>query len=130
MDDLSELVGKVRAAGLPVDLVVDVQAVDLPAGMELAVYRIVQEALTNTLKHSGPGATARVEVRCQDHRLEVRVEDDGAGIRRPGNDSTGQGLAGMRERTAMYGGAFEAGSRTGGGFSVTAQFLLDVPVSA
>jgi signal transduction histidine kinase len=127
MDDLPELVAKVQAAGLPVELVIDGPAVDLPAGMELAAYRIVQEALTNTLKHSGPGATAHVAVRYREHRLEIQVEDDGAGIRRPGDDSTGQGLAGMRERTAMYGGSFEAGSRDGGGFAVTAQFPLDVP---
>jgi signal transduction histidine kinase len=93
--------------------------------MELAAYRIVQEALTNTLKHSGPGATANVALHYDLHQLTVHVQDDGAGIRTPGGDAAGQGLAGMRERATMYGGTFRAGRDVEGGFAVTAQFPLD-----
>jgi signal transduction histidine kinase len=94
--------------------------------MELAAYRIVQEALTNTLKHSGPGATANVALHYDHHELTVRVADDGAGIRQPGDDAAGQGLAGMRERAGMYGGTLDAGRDVAGGFAVTAKFPLDI----
>lgn len=123
--EIPELVAKVRGAGLPVNLVVDGPTAELPAGMELAAYRIVQEALTNTLKHSGPGATANVALHYDLHQLTVHVQDDGAGIRTPGGDAAGQGLAGMRERATMYGGTFRAGRDVEGGFAVTAQFPLD-----
>jgi signal transduction histidine kinase len=125
---IAELVAKVRGAGLPVDLVVDGRVTELPAGMELAAYRIVQEALTNTLKHSGPGASAKVALRYEDHQLTVHVADDGAGIRQPGDDADGQGLAGMRERATMYGGTLRAGPDLAGGFTVTAQFPLHTSV--
>ncbi len=125
---IPELVATVRGAGLPVNLVVDGQVTELPAGMELAAYRIVQEALTNTLKHCGPGASANVVLHYEDHQLTVHVDDDGAGIRQPGNDAAGQGLAGMRERAAMYGGTLEAGRDLAGGFAVTAQFPLHTSV--
>jgi signal transduction histidine kinase len=122
--EIPELVANVRSAGLPVNLVVDGHATELPAGMELAAYRIVQEALTNTLKHSGPGATAKVALHYTDDQLTVHVADDGAGIRQPGNDASGQGLAGMRERASMYGGTLVIGRDLAGGFAVTAQFPL------
>ena len=123
--EISELIANVRSAGLPVNLVVDGPASELPAGMELAAYRIVQEALTNTLKHSGPGATANVALHYESHQLTVHVADDGAGIRKPGNDAAGQGLAGMRERASMYGGTLRTGRDVAGGFAITAQFPLD-----
>ncbi len=126
MDEITALVDRVRDAGLPVDLVVDGPIAALPAGMELAAYRIVQEALTNTIKHSGPGATAQVAVRCRHDELEVRVNDDGAGIRSPDHDGSGQGLAGMKERAAMYGGTVQAGPLPDGGFGVAADFPLEV----
>jgi signal transduction histidine kinase len=124
MDELPELLANVRGAGLPVSLVVDGTPTPLPTGMELAAYRIVQEALTNTLKHSGPGASAEVALRYDEHRLTVEVVDDGAGIRKPGDDAAGQGLTGMRERAVMYGGTLRAERRAPGGFSVTAEFPL------
>jgi signal transduction histidine kinase len=123
--EIPELVAQVRGAGLPVDFVVDGAARELPAGMELAAYRVVQEALTNTLKHSGPGATANVALRYDRAILTVEIADDGAGIRRPGDDAAGQGLAGMRERVGMYGGTLRTGRDQTGGFTVTARFPLD-----
>jgi signal transduction histidine kinase len=122
--EIAELVANVRSAGLPVNLVVHGHATELPAGMELAAYRIVQEALTNTLKHSGPGATAEVALHYTDDQLTVHVADDGAGIRTPGDDASGQGLAGMRERASMYGGTLVIGHDLARGFAITAQFPL------
>lgn len=126
MDEIPALVARVRNAGLPVELVVDAPTPVLPPGLELAAYRIVQEALTNTIKHSGPGSTARVAVRCRDHELKVQVSDDGAGIRTPGDGSAGRGLAGMRERAALYGGTIHAGPLPTGGFAVAVDFPLEV----
>ncbi|MCU1454956.1 MAG: histidine kinase [Acidimicrobiales bacterium] len=120
--EIPALVDNVREAGLPVELTVDGPEVDLPAGMALAAYRIVQEALTNTIKHSGPGATASVALHFAADELTVQVDDDGAGIRTPDHDGSGQGLAGMRERAAMYGGSVRVGPRPEGGFVVAAAF--------
>ena len=121
--DLPRLVDEVAGAGLPVDLVVDDGAGDLPPGVELAAYRIVQEALTNALRHArAERATVRVSVDAG--RLRVVVSDDGAGLnggRRPG----GHGLVGMRERVAVYGGSLEVGPGAGGGFCVEATIPLD-----
>jgi signal transduction histidine kinase len=122
---LDDLVAQVRAAGLPVELETAGDLSALPAGVDLAAYRIVQEALTNVLKHAGP-ATAKVCVRHCGGVLEVEVCDDGrggaAGTRLPG---TGHGLVGMRERAALYGGAVEAGDLPGGGFRVRARLTVD-----
>ncbi len=123
---IPELVERVRGAGLPIDLTVDGPSTALPAGMGLAAYRIVQEALTNTLKHSGPGASASIALRYCDDGLLVQVDDDGAGIRLPSDDSRGQGLMGMRERAAMYGGTLRAGPLPKGGFTVAARFPFEV----
>jgi signal transduction histidine kinase len=93
--------------------------------MELALYRIVQEALTNTLKHAGPGASSSVQLRYSSDAVVVDVTDDGrAGdpLTRP--DPTGQGLVGMRERAAMYGGSVDAAAGPSGGFAVTAHFPI------
>jgi signal transduction histidine kinase len=122
VDAIPSLVARVRDAGLPVELVIDGAEAPLPSGMELAAYRVVQEALTNTIKHSGPGASAHVALHYGAGALEVRVDDDGAGIRRPSADGPGHGLAGMRERVAMYGGTLLTGPRPNGGFAVTAAF--------
>lgn len=130
LDAIPALVDAVRAAGLPVTLSLDAPAHPLPAGMELAIYRIVQEALTNTMKHSGPGATATAAVRLRGDVLTVEVTDDGAGIRSALHDSAGRGIDGMRERTTMYGGTFRSGPRPDGGFEVAAQFPLNVKSSA
>lgn len=118
LDDVPTLVGQLREAGLPVDLTIEGQRRDLPVGIELSGYRIVQEALTNALKHAGT-ARARVSVRYGPDSLELEIADDGGGdsARAPGG---GHGLVGMRERVALYGGRFQATRSPGGGFVVKA----------
>lgn len=115
---LTELIDQVRAAGLPVQLEVSGDLSRLPAGVDLAAYRIVQEALTNVLKHADARTTV-VDVRHVDGRLDIDVSDDGAGGR--SDDHSGRGLVGMRERVTLYGGRLEAGPLTGGGYRVRAQ---------
>jgi signal transduction histidine kinase len=117
--DLSTLVSQLREAGLHVELQVDGERRELPVGIELSAYRIVQEALTNALKHAGD-ARATVHVRYGADSLELEVADDGA---RPGAVRTGRGhgLVGMRERVALYGGRFDAGHNPAGGFVVRAK---------
>jgi signal transduction histidine kinase len=114
--DLPALVAQVRDGGLPVELDVQGERRTLPAGIELSAYRIVQEALTNVLKHAGE-ARASVQVRYGRTSLELEVADDGTGGASPVAGG-GHGLVGMRERVALYGGRFEAGYRPGGGFAV------------
>ncbi|MDA0171957.1 histidine kinase [Solirubrobacter taibaiensis] len=110
--DLATLVSEVRNAGLDVELHADGSPV---SG---TVYRIVQESLTNVVRHAGPGATARVQVQTHDGQVEVEVRDDGCG---PGATlHEGNGLTGMRERAAKLGGTFSAGAATDGGFAVKA----------
>jgi signal transduction histidine kinase len=116
LDDLPALVERVREAGLPVDLQVEGEARELPVGLELSAYRIVQEALTNALKHAGD-ARACVRVRYGADSLELEIVDDGAGAA-PAVAGGGHGLVGMRERVALYGGRFDAGRHPGGGFAV------------
>ena len=122
---LDDLVDQVRSAGLPVELETAGDLSTLPAGVDLAAYRIVQEGLTNVLKHAGP-ATARVCVRHCGGVLEVEVCDDGRGAvdgaRPPG---TGHGHVGMRERAALYGGTVEAGNLPGRGYRVRARLAVD-----
>jgi signal transduction histidine kinase len=119
--ELEQLVSQVREAGLPVELVIQGQPDALPPGVAVAAYRIVQEALTNVLKHAG-AASARVVVRYSPHELELEVADDGRGTNE--SNGAGHGLVGMRERVALYGGDFDAGSRNGGGFVVRARLPL------
>ncbi|WP_424231595.1 sensor histidine kinase [Actinophytocola sp.] len=118
---LSELAGRVRAVGLPVQLDIVGNVDDLPAGVGLGIYRIVQEALTNSLKHAGPGAAATVRVERTGDRVDLSIVDNG---RRSSRSlvgvSGGNGLIGMRERALVFGGTLEAGPRTGGGWQVTA----------
>jgi len=121
LGDLATLATQVREAGLPVELFVEGERRELSVGIELSAYRIVQEALTNALKHAGD-ARATVRVRYRDDSLELEIADDGAG----GADaaaalaSGGHGLVGMRERVALYGGRFDAGRSPSGGFRVRA----------
>jgi signal transduction histidine kinase len=116
LDDLPTLVTQVREAGLPVELRVEGERRELPVGLELSAYRIVQEALTNALKHAGE-AHASVRVSYGPDSLELEIVDDGAGA--PARVSGGgHGLVGMRERVALYGGRLDAGRGPGGGFAV------------
>ncbi|WP_242676480.1 sensor histidine kinase [Streptosporangium minutum] len=123
LSQLDELVAQVRSSGLPVDLRVVGVPQELPEGEQLTVYRIVQEALTNTLKHGGPDASATVEMEYGLRELFLRVTDDGRGAAVPGRPG-GHGLVGMRERAAMFGGSIEARPRMGGGFQVIARLPI------
>jgi signal transduction histidine kinase len=128
--DLPQLAARVSAAGAPVEVRVEGSPRPLPAGLELAAYRVVQEALTNVLKHGG-GATARVALTYSDDDIVVQIEDDGpAQADAADAGPPGHGLAGMRERVALYGGRFEAGPLPGCGFAVRATLpLLAAPAS-
>ncbi|MBT0773052.1 sensor histidine kinase [Kineosporia sp. J2-2] len=117
---IKDLVEQVRASGLTVELEVLGEPIVLPAGPGLAAYRIVQESLTNVLKHAGPNATAWVRLAWLTDALEIRVEDDGRGAAAAPAGPGSQGLIGMRERATLYGGSIEAGARQGGGFGVRA----------
>jgi signal transduction histidine kinase len=118
LDGLTE---QVRAAGLPVELRIEGSPRPLPAALEHSAYRVVQEALTNALKHAGP-AHAEVLVRFEPESLELTVQDDGRGNGDGG--PPGYGLIGMRERAALFGGELDAGPRPSGGFAVHARFPL------
>jgi signal transduction histidine kinase len=119
---LEDLIEQVREAGLPVELRVEGEVASLPPGVDLSAYRIVQEALTNTLKHAG-ASHAKVVVHYRDDELELEVTDDGAGNGNGGG--SGQGMIGMRERVALYGGILESGKKVGGGYVVEARLPLD-----
>jgi signal transduction histidine kinase len=123
--EVDQLVAQSRTAGLPVELVITGQQRELPAIVDLAAYRIVQEALTNTRSHAG-AAHARVELRYSDAALALEVTDDGRVVAgQAGNGGGGRGLVGMRERVALVGGELEVGPRPGGGFRVAAVLPLD-----
>lgn len=115
-----ELVREAADLGLPVDIEVTGEPVDLPPGLELAAYRIVQESLTNTRRHAG-ARRACVRLEYSPETLRMEVTDDGRG---PTGARAGHGLIGMRERVALYGGTFDAGRAPDGGFRVTAVLPL------
>ena len=119
LGSLQSLVEQMRASGLPVQLRIDGEPVHLPAGIDLSAYRIVQEALTNVVKHAGD-ASAEVVIRYGARALELDVVDDGRG-RTPSRNGSGHGLIGMRERVALYDGTLETGTRDGGGYAVRAR---------
>jgi signal transduction histidine kinase len=121
---IDQLVDQVRAAGLPVTLEVAGDGRALPAGAQLTVFRLVQEALTNCLKHAGASAVARVRLRYAADAVDVEVTDNGPGRAQPA-DSSGRGLDGMRERAAVYAGTVEAGPRASGGWRVHARLSLE-----
>ncbi|MFG1687466.1 sensor histidine kinase [Nonomuraea sp. NPDC049269] len=123
MQDLPALVEQMREAGLATRLSVEGDARPIPAGVDLAAYRLIQEGLTNSLRHAGPGAKAVVTVRHDPRELDVRVEDDGRGAAGL-SGQPGHGLVGIRERVALYGGILSIGPRPGGGFEVRARFPL------
>jgi signal transduction histidine kinase len=116
--ELTDLAGAISAAGVHVELSLEGNLDGLPPGVELSCYRIVQEALTNTLKHSGAGA-AQVSVAGEADEVRVRVDDDGRGAAGAAH-LAGQGLIGLRERAAAYGGTVSAGPRPEGGYLVEA----------
>ena len=127
LDRLPSLVESSRAAGLPVDVVIEGDARPLPPAVDTAAFRIVQESLTNVIRHAGP-ARATVAVRHRDDGVEIEVTDDGRGAV-DGNGAAdggggGHGLAGMRERVALLGGALYAGTRRSGGYRVRARLPL------
>jgi signal transduction histidine kinase len=126
VEQIPELVERLRDAGLSVDLDIDGAPRAIPVGLGLATYRIVQEALTNTFHHAGRQARAWVRLVYLDDAIEVHVDDDGASAPRPNNrpasDPAGHGLVGMRERAAMYGGSVRTGYRPEGGFRIDAHF--------
>jgi signal transduction histidine kinase len=119
VDQLEDLLEQVRAAGLVVDFTVQGVPVQLPQGLALAAYRIVQESLTNTRKHAGPRVSVQVSLHYGEDELRMLVRDDGRGAAAL-TDGKGNGLAGMRERVAMYGGALHAAPRPEGGYQVEA----------
>jgi signal transduction histidine kinase len=125
LDDVDRLVDDVRGAGLDVDVRAEGDRAVIPPGVEFTAYRIVQEALTNVLKHAGK-ASASVVLHYEPTVLRIEVIDNGRGIN--GNAGNGgHGLMGMRERVGVYGGTFEAGPRTGGGFRVMATLPFGAP---
>jgi signal transduction histidine kinase len=121
LDHLNRLVDQAREAGLPVELRIEGEAIQLPAGVDLTAYRLVQEGLTNVVKHA-QATRAEVLVNYGDGYLEVTVRDDGQGV---GNgDGGGHGLVGMRERVSVYGGDLDAGPQPGGGYRLRAKLPL------
>ncbi|MFE5035401.1 sensor histidine kinase [Streptomyces sp. NPDC056683] len=139
LDRLGPLVDRISFAGLPVEVRISGEPRPLPQGIDVTAYRIVQEALTNALRHGEDGGTAQVTVRYADHALRVEVLNTGPSVltgagpagparavprRGPG---TGRGLLGLRERMAVYGGDLDARRRLGGGYRVRARIPLDRP---
>ncbi len=122
LDQLGELAEQARRAGLAVDLQVEGVTEPVPTGLGLTAYRIVQEGLTNAMKHAGP-ARVTVSVRQAPDEFQIDIVDDGAG---PDDaPSGGHGLTGMQERVSVYGGTLETGARPGGGFRVAARLPLE-----
>ncbi|MFJ6673123.1 sensor histidine kinase [Actinosynnema sp. NPDC091369] len=121
---LDGLVERARGAGLPVDVVVTGAARELQPGPDLCAYRVVQESLTNVLKHAGP-ARARIEVEYGEQTLVLKVTDDGRAARPRDPDHQAHGIRGMRERAELYGGVLTAGPTADGGFGV----VLRLPMS-
>ena len=124
LESLPSLVEQVRDAGLPVELVIEGNPSPLPVGVDLSAYRIVQEALTNTLKHAGR-ASARISVTYEPDALSLDIRDDGGGSGLAAVNGSGHGLVGMRERAMLYGGELQAGPLTGGGYGVRVRLPVD-----
>jgi signal transduction histidine kinase len=125
LSQLGALVTRARAAGLPVELRIDGEPRELTPGLDLVAFRVVQEALTNAIKHAGP-ARALVRVTFTAGALELEISDTGRGPAPADGDvdATGQGLVGMRERLVLYGGELQTGRARGGGFKVRARIPL------
>jgi signal transduction histidine kinase len=123
LDGLDALVAEINRAGLPVELHVDGDPVPLPRGIDLSAYRIVQEGLTNALKHAH-ASDADVTVRYLPDELEIEIRDNGQGSST--SDGLGHGLVGVRERVKIYGGEMSAGTANGGGFVLSTRLPLGV----
>ena len=120
--EVPRLVDQFKEAGLDVSLTMDGAQTNLPARVDLSAYRIVQEALTNVLKHAGPSAHTDVRLHTDSHAVAIEVLDNGhGGTTLPGS---GHGVVGMRERAQLLGGRLDAGPRPGGGFQVVARLPI------
>jgi signal transduction histidine kinase len=124
LDQIDTLLSEVRSAGLPVELVVTGAAPAMSSGVQLAVYRVIQEALTNTRKHAAFGTSSRVSLKYRRDVIDVEIVDDGQPPAQRGSVVGGHGIAGMRERVAVYGGTLDAGPLLGGGWRVHASLSL------
>jgi signal transduction histidine kinase len=126
LDDIDTLLSQVREAGLPVTLTVEGNPRPLPAGLDLSAFRIVQEALTNVLKHAGP-ADAAVVIRYGESSLHLTITDDGCGLDAEDPDPlrARYGHLGMRERVGLFGGSLRVGPRLRGGYEVLVSLPLD-----
>lgn len=124
LDQLGDLAERLNEAGLTVRLRVEGAPTDLPLAVDLTAYRIVQEALTNAVKHAGPGTRVDVVVAHGNGAVSIEVVDDGGGSPAEQPAGAGAGMAGMRERVALFGGTFEAGPVAGGGWRVAASLPL------
>jgi signal transduction histidine kinase len=127
LGDLAALASMVRSAGLPVELAATGDLTGLTPTVQLALYRIVQESLTNVLKHARNAEKVLVEIVRHEHRIDLRIDNDGARTTAPDDSSPGHGLTGMAERARMFGGALCAGPSSGGGWSVRAHLDLAHP---
>jgi signal transduction histidine kinase len=127
VSSLPELIENVREAGLPVEYEITGRPRELPALLGLTAYRIVQEGLTNTLKHAGPGARTCVTLDFGSEMLTVVVTDDGRGGGVAPSTDPGHGLVGMRQRASVSGGTVSAGPKAGGGYEVVAKLPYDLP---
>lgn len=126
MATIHRLVDQMNDAGLPTELTIKGEERTLPLGIDLNAYRIIQESVTNTLKHGGPGVRAEIDVAYTDHELAIEVRDDGRGASawHESAGEPGQGLVGMHERAALLDGILTAGPRPGGGYRVSAKIPL------
>ncbi|MFL6113471.1 MAG: sensor histidine kinase [Catenulispora sp.] len=129
IEQLGDLLEQVRSTGLPVSLTVEGVPREMPTGLALAVYRIVQESLTNTRKHGGSDVRASVALIYTDDCLLLRIVDNGRGAAAPG-DGMGHGLVGMRERVSVFGGTLVTGPHIGGGYAVEAMLPFPAPEAA
>lgn len=125
LSDIEDLVDQMTKAGVDVDVEVNGERQPLSDGAELSAYRVVQESLTNAIRHGGPGVSAKVLIDYTPDHLAVSVTDDGRGSSSTNADNGGHGIIGMRERVAVLGGHFEAGPKVGGGYRVHATIPVD-----